>query len=224
MPVAPRQPPLCGRDRACDGRPPRQPRRFVRPRQSQHYARRARDCRACSRRHPEFNRRFEGARQPPCADGFVDSGVRLVEPARLELPLLDPELRRDLGIVSAHLRDEPLGFSRRMNTSSSTPSGKSGERASSTTAVDDYTYDPALALSAAGVSWLKTLSHTPPRRHHNELTYIDRTSDTAPGVGRANSARYERITAESDTASIRASCNAKDATVGPSTSCSTWDF
>ena len=33
----------------------------------------------------------------------------LVQPARLELPLLDPQLRRDLGIVSAHLLNEPLG-------------------------------------------------------------------------------------------------------------------
>ena len=34
--------------------------------------------------------------------------VPLVQPARLELALLDPQLRRDLGIVSAHLLDEPL--------------------------------------------------------------------------------------------------------------------
>ena len=29
--------------------------------------------------------------------------------ARLQLPLLDPELRRHLGIVASHLLDEPLG-------------------------------------------------------------------------------------------------------------------
>ena len=34
---------------------------------------------------------------------------RLVQPARVKLPLFDPELRRDLGIVAAHLFDEPLG-------------------------------------------------------------------------------------------------------------------
>ena len=33
----------------------------------------------------------------------------LVQPARLELALLDPELRRDLRIVAAHLLDEALG-------------------------------------------------------------------------------------------------------------------
>ena len=32
----------------------------------------------------------------------------LAQPARLELALLDPQLRRDLGIVAAHLLDEPL--------------------------------------------------------------------------------------------------------------------
>jgi len=32
-----------------------------------------------------------------------------VQPARIQLALLDPELRRDLGIVTAHLLDEPLG-------------------------------------------------------------------------------------------------------------------
>ena len=35
--------------------------------------------------------------------------VRLVQPARLELALLDPQLRRHLVIVAAHLLDEPLG-------------------------------------------------------------------------------------------------------------------
>ena len=33
----------------------------------------------------------------------------MVPPSRLELPLVDPELRRHLGIVSEHLLDEPLG-------------------------------------------------------------------------------------------------------------------
>jgi hypothetical protein len=33
----------------------------------------------------------------------------LVQRAGLELPLLDPELRRELGLVTAHLLDEPLG-------------------------------------------------------------------------------------------------------------------
>jgi hypothetical protein len=65
------------------------------------------------------------------ADGKVDR--RLVVPSRLQLALLDPELRRDLRIVAPHLLDEALGSSRRMNTSNESPSGKSGERASSTT-------------------------------------------------------------------------------------------
>lgn len=34
---------------------------------------------------------------------------RLVQPAGLELPLLNPQLRRDLRIVTAHRLDEPLG-------------------------------------------------------------------------------------------------------------------
>jgi hypothetical protein len=33
---------------------------------------------------------------------------RLVQPTGLELPLLNPQLRRDLGIVATHVRDEPL--------------------------------------------------------------------------------------------------------------------
>ena len=37
--------------------------------------------------------------------------------ARLELALLDPELRRDLGLVAANFLDEALGVSRRMNVS-----------------------------------------------------------------------------------------------------------
>ena len=32
-----------------------------------------------------------------------------VQPACLQLPLLDPQLRRNLGIVTAHLLDKPLG-------------------------------------------------------------------------------------------------------------------
>ena len=33
----------------------------------------------------------------------------VVQPARLELLLLDPQLRRHLGLVAPHLLDEPLG-------------------------------------------------------------------------------------------------------------------
>ena len=56
----------------------------------------------------------------------------LVQPARgLELPLLDPQLRRKVELVTANLLDEALGIlaadERLMG------SGKSGERASSTT-------------------------------------------------------------------------------------------
>ena len=45
---------------------------------------------------------------------FVQSATRLssrpelVQPARLKLALLDPQLRRDPRIVAAHLLDEPL--------------------------------------------------------------------------------------------------------------------
>jgi hypothetical protein len=35
--------------------------------------------------------------------------MRLVHPARLDLPLLDPQTGRRLGIVTAHFLDEPLG-------------------------------------------------------------------------------------------------------------------
>jgi hypothetical protein len=40
----------------------------------------------------------------------------LVQPARLEVPLLDPELRRHLRLVNTHL-DETLGVLARMNAS-----------------------------------------------------------------------------------------------------------
>ena len=42
----------------------------------------------------------------------MTSGIRpwrSVQPARLELPLPGPELRRHLGFVAAHLFDETLG-------------------------------------------------------------------------------------------------------------------
>ena len=49
-------------------------------------------------------------------------------------PLLDPQLRRELGIVAAHLLDEALGVLAADEHLELEPSGKSGERASSTTA------------------------------------------------------------------------------------------
>jgi hypothetical protein len=53
---------------------------------------------------------------------------------RLELRLLDPQVARELGIIAADLLDAALGFLAAMNVSTASPSGKSGERASSTTA------------------------------------------------------------------------------------------
>ena len=53
----------------------------------------------------------------------------LVQPARLEVALLDPQLRRNLGIVAAHLPDEALGVFAADEHLTSTPSGKLGERA-----------------------------------------------------------------------------------------------
>ena len=58
----------------------------------------------------------------------------LVQPARLELALLDPQLSRHVGIVAAHLLDEPLGVLAADEVLELATSGKSGERASSTTA------------------------------------------------------------------------------------------
>ena len=43
---------------------------------------------------------------PTAVNGIEDP---LVQPARLELSLLDPQLRRELGIVAAYLLDEALG-------------------------------------------------------------------------------------------------------------------
>jgi len=51
-----------------------------------------------------------------------------------ELTLFDSELGCDLGIVSPVLLDEALGVLASHEHSRSSPSGKSGERASSTTA------------------------------------------------------------------------------------------
>jgi hypothetical protein len=59
---------------------------------------------------------------PPLADFSLSA-------ARHKLPLLDPQLRRELGIVAAHLLDEALRVLAPNDVSSSTPSGKSGERA-----------------------------------------------------------------------------------------------
>ena len=58
----------------------------------------------------------------------------LVPPARLELPLLDPQVARKIEIVAAKLLDETLRVLVSDEHLSSTPSGKSGERASSTIA------------------------------------------------------------------------------------------
>jgi hypothetical protein len=44
-------------------------------------------------------------RQPPAEDTLTPASVR---PARLQLPLLDPQVARELGIVPAHLLDETL--------------------------------------------------------------------------------------------------------------------
>ena len=68
---------------------------------------------------------------------YLHSALRteyLVQPARLELALLDPQLRRHLRIVAAHLLDELLRILATDEVSTASPSGKSGERASSTTA------------------------------------------------------------------------------------------
>jgi hypothetical protein len=39
----------------------------------------------------------------------LSSFLDLVQPARLELALVDPQVRRELGIVATHLIDETLG-------------------------------------------------------------------------------------------------------------------
>jgi hypothetical protein len=58
----------------------------------------------------------------------------LSEPARLQLPLLDPQVARNLGIVAANLFDEPVGVLAADERLDRVPERKSGERASSTTA------------------------------------------------------------------------------------------
>ena len=58
----------------------------------------------------------------------------LVQPARLELALLDPQIGRKLGIVAANVLDEPLRVLRPDEHLERVTYGKSGDRASSTTA------------------------------------------------------------------------------------------
>ena len=54
--------------------------------------------------------------------------------ARLELPLLDPQVRGEFRLVTADLLDEALGVLRRTKTSIESPSGLAGESESSITA------------------------------------------------------------------------------------------
>jgi hypothetical protein len=56
-----------------------------------------------------------------------------VQPACLELPLLDPQVARKLGIVAADLFHEALGSSRRMKVSMASPKGEDCEVRSSRT-------------------------------------------------------------------------------------------
>ena len=50
-------------------------------------------------------------------DSELGRGRCSVRPARIKLALLDPQMTRELGIVAAHLFDEPLGVLRRTNVS-----------------------------------------------------------------------------------------------------------
>jgi hypothetical protein len=74
---------------------------------------------------------FDSVRVPTAT---VGPPAPRVQPARLELPLLDPQLRRHLRLVAAHLPDEPLGVLAADERLELDPSGKPGERASSTIA------------------------------------------------------------------------------------------
>lgn len=49
-----------------------------------------------------------GSRTPTTASHLPNRG--LVQPARLHLPLLDPQIRRHLGLVAAYFVDEALGI------------------------------------------------------------------------------------------------------------------
>ena len=57
---------------------------------------------------------------------------KLVRPARLKFPLLDPQVTRELGIVTLDLGEEALGVLAAAEHSSESPNGKSGERGAST--------------------------------------------------------------------------------------------
>ena len=75
------------------------------------------------------------AHEQRCGRDLHERSERLVHPASLQLPLLEPQVARKVGIVAANLLDEALGIlaAADEHTSSSTPSGKSGESALSTT-------------------------------------------------------------------------------------------
>lgn len=64
----------------------------------------------------------------------VNARRPLVPPARLELPLLDTQALREIGLVAPDLLDEALGVLAAHVDSSTSPRGKVGDSASSTTA------------------------------------------------------------------------------------------
>jgi hypothetical protein len=64
----------------------------------------------------------------------VFSASRLVQPASIQLPLLDPELLPDLGIVATHLLDEALGVLAANEDLERVTQRELGESATSTTA------------------------------------------------------------------------------------------
>ena len=74
------------------------------------HARPVRASREQPLRHPRGRERsYEGARGQEL-QALARLGASLAQPARLELALFDPQLRRKLGLVAPHLLDEPLSI------------------------------------------------------------------------------------------------------------------
>jgi hypothetical protein len=87
----------------------------------------------CSKAMPAlpYRRTEEAARARK--DGARPS-LHLVQPARLELPLLDPQVARELGIVAMDLFDETLGILAAQEDVDRLAERVLGDRLSSTTA------------------------------------------------------------------------------------------
>ena len=66
-------------------------------------------------------------RQALARSGSDEDELGLVQPARLELALLDPQVARELGIVAANLLDEALCVLAPDERLEASPSGWSGE-------------------------------------------------------------------------------------------------